>query len=82
MAHELRPATFREGSAPAPRTWMPLPRTDMDISSNVGITLDSLSDFVSIKLPNGKTVTIYGDGELWFYGTNRLHLNSDELPWR
>lgn len=79
---ELSVAQYREGLVATPREWIEIPRENPDYASSVGITMDSLNDFVAIRLRNGRTVTIFGDGELWFHGANHLHLNSDELPWR
>lgn len=80
---ELTVAKFREGSVAKADTWVTLSRQDYpNKAANLGISLTDINDFVVIKLANGDLVELYGDGELWFKGSNMIRLATDELPWR
>lgn len=82
---EKRPlsvAEFQPGSVAKADTWLNLDRSETNTVANVGIKLNDTNDYVVIRLPSGDKVELYGDGELWFKGTNMIRIVTDELPWR
>lgn len=80
---ELAVAEFRKGSTAQADTWITLSRQDYpNVSANLGINLNGIDDSVVVRLSNGDMVEIFGNGELWFRGSNMIRLATDPIPWR
>lgn len=80
---ELTVAEFRAGAVAKADTWLTVERQDNpNVPTNVGINLKDINDYVVVRLANGDTVEIYGDGETWFRGANLIRIATDALPWR
>lgn len=72
-----------QGSSRQPDTWISLNRTSATRSAQLGVHLNNGNDAVTVALPDGDILHIYGNGQVWRDSTSRyFHLQDEEIDWR
>lgn len=72
-----------QGTNRQPDTWLTLNRMPVERSAHVGIRLDWPNDAVTVALPGGLVLHIYGDGQVWRDDTSGyFNIHDEEIDWR